>query len=141
MDTQKALITIKSCIDGDETLFRYQGEYRLRNGSHCIVYTDYTGDSVTKVAIEANENAMLIHRVGGITADMLFDSQLLTAVNYEAMAVGSTFLLQTHEYGLLHRGNRIRIYVDYSLRTFKDDPGIHGKQEITVAIEGTAERG
>ena len=83
MPVRNVSIHLRSVIDGDEAHYDYQGEYRRKTGSHNIVYTDYTGNEITKVAIEAAENAMLLHRVGGITADMLFDPLAETVVKYD----------------------------------------------------------
>ncbi len=60
MDIRKASIHLKSVIDGEESHRNYDGEYRFKDNSHRIVYTDYTGNAVTKVGIEATDRAMLL---------------------------------------------------------------------------------
>ena len=101
MEIRKVSIRLRSVIDGDETHCEYIGEYRQMEGSHLIAYTDYTGNAVTKVGIEARDNAMLLHRVGSITADMLFEPGAETVVNYEALSLRSRFSLHTYEYHMI----------------------------------------
>ena len=93
MEIRKVSIHLRSVIDGDETSCDYIGEYRQIDGGHLIAYTDYTGNAITKVGIEARDNAMLLHRVGSITADMLFEPGTGTVVNYEALSLKSGFIL------------------------------------------------
>ena len=128
----KASIHLRSVIDGDEAHFEYPGEYRKRAGNHCAVYTDYAGNTVTKVSIEASDTRMLLHRVGGITADMLFDPATETIVTYDALSLRHGFLLRTDALRVLEEENQICILVEYSLNDGSDQPGIVGIQEITI---------
>ena len=91
METRKVSIHLRSVINGDEANYNYQGEYRQKNGIHNIAYTDYAGNEITKVAIEATETAMLLHRVGGITADMMFDPTSETVMKYDALSLRHGF--------------------------------------------------
>ena len=43
---------------------------------------------------------MLLHRVGAITCDMLFDPLTATMVDYKAYMVGAKFLLHTETYSI-----------------------------------------
>ncbi len=77
---------------------------------------------------------MLLHRVGGITADMLFDPVTETVVKYDALSLRHGFLLRTDVYRLFTEGNLIRIYVHYSLNDGSDQPEIKGIQEMTIKV-------
>ncbi len=134
MDIRKASIHLKSVIDGEESHRNYDGEYRFKDNSHRIVYTDYTGNAVTKVGIEATDRAMLLHRAGNITADMLFDPAAETSVNYDAFSLGSGFLLKTHSYEISCDADCVTIDIEYSLNGGQDEPGIRGRQEITIRL-------
>ena len=93
LQSKYAAIELRSVIDGDEAHYSYEGEYMLKAGNHCVVYTDYAGNTITKVAIEASNTMMLVHRVGGITADMLFDQATETVVKYDALSLRHGFLI------------------------------------------------
>ncbi len=94
MGTQKANVHLRSVVNGEEWVFSYAGEYRRTKAAHNIAYTDYAGNTPTKVAVEAAENALLLHRVGVITSDMLFDPCTDTVVKYDALSLRHGFLLQ-----------------------------------------------
>lgn len=134
METRKVSIHLWSVIDGDEAHYDYQGEYRRKGGSHNIVYTDYAGNEITKVAIEATETAMLLHRVGGITADMMFDPIYETVVKYDALSLRHGFLLRTNAYRMTSLKNGVSIYSEYSLNDGSGQPEINGIQEMTITI-------
>ena len=53
--TQKAYIKIKSTVEGTEIFNEYDGEYKFENGAHHFVYTDYTGNAVTKNALRFDD--------------------------------------------------------------------------------------
>ena len=72
MKGKKAVIQIHSTVASSPMDFEYQGEYAFDQGMHLIVYTDYTGNAPTKCAIQANADAMLLHRVGVFGGDMFF---------------------------------------------------------------------
>ena len=128
------MIRLRSVIDGDEALYEYEGEYLRKGNSHNIVYTDYTGNEITKVAIEATETAMLLHRVGGITADMLFDPSADTVVRYDALSLRHGFLLRTDVYRVTPLRNGVCIDSEYSLNDGTGQPEIKGIQEMTIII-------
>lgn len=125
---------MRSVIDREETHYDYIGEYRLKDGSHCIAYTDYMGNAITKVGIEARENAMLLHRVGSITADMLFDPSTDTIVNYDALSLRNGFVLRTDEYHMVQGNGTLMIYMEYALNDGSGEPAIKGIQEITITF-------
>jgi len=134
MEIRKVSIRLRSVIDGDETHCEYIGEYRQMDGSHLIAYTDFMGNAITKVGIEARDNAMLLHRVGSITADMLFEPGTGTVVNYEALSLISGFILHTHDYHLIQGDEGFVIYIEYSLHDGSGEPAIRGTQEITITL-------
>ena len=134
MEASKVSIHLRSVIDGDEAHYDYQGEYRQKGRSHNIAYTDYAGNEITKVAIEATETAMLLHRVGGITADMMFDPTVETVVKYDALSLWHGFLLQTDAYRVTELENGVSIYSEYSLNDGSGQPEINGIQEMTITI-------
>ena len=134
MENKQASIHLRSVVDGVETHYDYIGEYRLKDGSHCIAYSDYMGNAITKVGIEARENAMLLHRVGYITADMLFDPGMETVVNYDALSLKSGFILHTQDYHVFRENGRLVIYTEYSLQDGSGEPAIRGTQEITITF-------
>lgn len=136
-DVRNVQIHLSSAIDGEESRYEYAGEY-LRSGSHNIAYTDYTGNEVTKVALEATDQAVLLHRVGFITADMLFDRETDTVVKYEASALRSGFMLHTYDYHLTEEPGRIRINLEYGLSDSSDAPEIHSILSFDIEFqEGT----
>ena len=134
METRKVSIHLRSVIDGDEAHYDYQGEYRRKGGSHNIAYTDYAGNEITKVAIEATETAMLLHRVGGITADMIFDPTTETVVKYDALSLRHGFLLRTDAYRVTPLENGVSIYSEYRLSDGSGQPEINGIQEMTITM-------
>ena len=73
IERKKATVRLTSRIDGDENTNLYPGEYAFRDGTHLITYTDYAGNGITRNGIQANDSAMLLHRVGEFEGDMLFD--------------------------------------------------------------------
>ena len=66
-------IRIRSVVEGVENLWETTGEYKWDGRQHMLAYTDYTGNAITKNGIFADHEKMLLHRVGAITCDMLFD--------------------------------------------------------------------
>lgn len=134
MQSKYAAIELRSVIDGDEAYYAYEGEYLQKAGNHCVVYTDYGGNTITKVAIEASDSMMLLHRVGGITADMLFDPATETVVKYDALSLRHGFLLRTDAYRLSSEENQLCIYAEYSLNDGSEQPEIKGIQEMTIKV-------
>ena len=137
MQSKYAAIELRSMIDGDEAHYSYEGEYMLKAGNHCVVYTDFAGNTITKVAIEASNTMMLLHRVGGITADMLFDQATETVVKYDALSLRHGFLLRTDAYRLTSEENQLCIYAEYSLNDGSGQPEINGMMDMTIKyVEG-----
>ena len=132
--THKAKIMMESTVDGEIIYNEYQGEYRYKNGAHNFVYTDYTGNAVTKNAVEATETQMLLHRTGAINGDMLFDILTDTVTRYDAFMVTHGFLVHTYEYTVKNAGNKILIYLKYGLNDGSVEDEISGEQKIEVTL-------
>ena len=66
IESRKVTVTLTSRVDGDENVNLYPGEYAFRDDTHLITYTDHAGNGITRNGIQANDSAMLLHRVGGI---------------------------------------------------------------------------
>lgn len=131
---EKVSIRLKSEIDGNTTEYRYSGEYQWKDGGHCIAYIDYMGNALTKVGVEANEKMMLLHRVGYVTSDMLFDPDVETIVKYDASSLKSGFVLKTHGYKITEDETKLTICVAYSLIDGSSEPEIVGRQEIIISV-------
>ena len=131
-DIRNVSILLKSRIDGEQTEHSYCGEYCFKDGSHCIAYKDYTGNAITMVGIEARDSAMLLHRVGYITADMFFDPANDTIVKYEAQELAFDFVLKTHGYQFCSDDKSLNIQVEYSLHDCSGETNIQGLQEISI---------
>lgn len=125
-------IALRSSLDGETTNNDYVGEYKTKNGIHTIVYTDRTGNMITKVGIEASGDAMLIHRVGAFEGDMYFDPGSDTYVRYGTLFLKHEFHLHTSCYELKQRSDGIVLQLEYTITDRSDEPGINAFQEITI---------
>jgi uncharacterized beta-barrel protein YwiB (DUF1934 family) len=134
-EVRTVTVQLTSSINGEQQSYAYAGEYRKTDSGHNIVYTDYAGNAVTKVGIEATESAMLLHRVGAITADMCFDSAADTFVAYDALTLRHGFTLHTYDYQVEEQDNGISIFVEYGLDDGSGHPEIRGSQEIELILE------
>lgn len=140
MEPRKVTIQLRSTLDGEETLREYAGEYLQAGASHNIAYTDYMGNAITKVALEAAEGAMLLHRVGGITADMYFDPAADRTVAYDALSLKKGFLLHTYDYRMEPRPDGLFVLVKYGLNDGSGEGEIRGRQEFTITFDGEAKK-
>lgn len=130
-EVRRVRVAVRSLIDSTEIEREYDGEYVCKDNSHNIAYTDYSGNIITKNALQATDTAMLLHRVGGFSGDMFFDLSSDTVVNYGAFMVGCGFALHTYEYKLTESENGLTIAVRYGLNDGKAEE-ISGEQMITV---------
>ena len=130
-EVRKVRVAVRSLIDGTEVEREYEGEYLYKDDTHNIAYTDYSGNIITKNAVQATKTAMLLHRVGGFSGDMFFDLNSDTVVNYGAFMVGCGFALHTYEYTLTENENGLTIAVRYGLNDGKAEE-ISGEQTITA---------
>ena len=130
-EVKKVRVAVRSLIDGTEIEREYDGEYLFKDDTHNIAYTDYSGNIITKNALQAMGTAMFLHRVGVFSGDMFFDMNSDTVVNYGAFMVGCGFALHTYEYTLTENENGLTIAVHYGLNDDKAE-AISGEQTITV---------
>lgn len=130
-EVRKVRVDVRGLIDGTEIAREYEGEYLFKDDTHNIAYTDYSGNVITKNALQANSSAMLLHRVGVFSGDMYFELNSDTVVNYGAFMVGCGFALHTYEYKMTENENGLTIAVRYGLNDGKAKE-ISGEQNITV---------
>ena len=127
-------IRIRSIVEGVENQWETTGEYKWDGRQHMLAYTDYTGNAITKNGIYADGEKMLLHRVGAITCDMLFDTLTATMVDYKAYMVGAKFLLHTETYSIEENETGLIIRVQYTLDDNSGHTPIVGEQEIAVSF-------
>lgn len=127
-------IRIKSIVEGVDSQWETTGEYKWDGRQHMLAYTDYTGNAITKNGIFADQEKMLLHRVGAITCDMLFDTLTATMVDYKAYMVGAKFLLHTETYSIEENETGLTIRVQYTLDDSSGHTPIVGEQEIVAAF-------
>ena len=139
MKGKKAVIQIHSVVASSPMDFEYQGEYAYEQGTHLIVYTDYTGNTPTKCAIQANADAMLLHRVGVFGGDMLFEPLNPTSVKYTADMLETELVLYTHEYTMEVKKESLTLFLRYMLTDPQGMNAIHGEQRIAVTWEDNQE--
>ena len=136
IERKKATVRLTSRIDGDENINLYPGEYAFRDGTHLITYTDYAGNGITRNGIQANDSAMLLHRVGEFEGDMLFDPGMDTVMKYTAGGLVQTgFILHTEEYSADALRDMVAIHIRYVLFDGSGEEAIHGEQWIKVYLE------
>ena len=136
MTGKKAVIRIHGVVDDSPVDFEYPGEYALDRDTHLIVYTDYTGNDITKCAIQANAHAMLLHRTGTFSGDMFFHPAYPTSVQYGADILASQMVLHTRAYDLTEEDHRITITMQYLLTDPHGGSAIEGRQQIEIIREG-----
>lgn len=78
---------------------------------------------------------MLLHREGAFEGDMYFDVNSDTVVRYDALIVGTGFLLHTKEYSLDFNEDEVNIAAEYILSDGSGQDDIHCRQEILVKLE------
>lgn len=132
MEVHQVNVRIRSEIEGTESQWETTGEYQWDGSKHMLAYTDYTGNAITKNGIFAEKDKMLLHRVGAITCDMLFDTLTATMVDYKAYMVGARFLLHTESYSIEENANGLIIQVAYTLDDGSGHEPIVGKQTIEI---------
>lgn len=136
IDSKRVTVTLTSRVDGDENANTYPGEYAFRDDTHLITYTDYTGNGITRNGIQANDSAMLLHRVGEFEGDMLFDPKMDTVVKYTVGGpVQTGFILHTEEYEIALDENQVEIHIRYVLFDGSGEDAIRGEQQIKVNRE------
>ena len=131
MNGAPACIRIHSVIDGSGTDREYPGEYAFKNNTHLIVYTDYTGNDITRCGLQADGSGMLLHRTGAFAGDMFFSPDTPAFVDYAADALGAKLIIHTQRYELSASAGRLSIELAYSL----SGPDGHDRTEVAQRIE------
>lgn len=108
-------VKIKSCIDDVNREWECTGEYAVDGDTRLLAYTDYIGNDITKTGMFIEADALLLHRTGGINADMLFSLGKDTVVNYEAFGLRTTYVLHTSLYRIYELENGLWVHLEYSL--------------------------
>lgn len=132
MERKPVTVMIESCVDGSCLAQTLAGEYAYRDDAHLVVYTDYTGNAITKNGMEIREEKLLLHRTGAMEGDMLFDPQSPTVFRYSAFPVKGEFILYTERYELTVTAEGLRVGLQYRLCSENGGEDIEGKQTITV---------
>ncbi len=134
-----AQIEILSITDGDAVTTRYTGELGSRDETILVAYDDYTGNMQTKNGMYLEQDKMLLHRVGSVNADMLFDPMEKTAVSYESFGLTTDFVLHTLKYELHRDGPVITVNLEYLLTNDYGEEPVSCMQSITITDMGAAE--
>ncbi len=127
-------IKIKSVVNGEENEWKGEGEYAKSEGIHMIAYNDYTGNRVTKNGVHIDVDKLFLHRVGGVTSDMLFDVLADSIVSYSTFLVSTNFLLHTKCYEVDEDENGLRVHIEYVLHDASGQTGgeLEGVQDIEI---------
>lgn len=128
------VVKIASFVDGEENHWETTGEYDFDGETHLVAYTDYTSNSITKNGLYAGKYSMLLHRVGAITCDMLFDLNHDTITQYNAFMFTDTFVIHTSEYKVNVSIDVIEIQLHYSLTNRTNAEPIDGIQKISLIL-------
>lgn len=129
---KKVGIQILSTVDDEVNIFKSVGEYKIDDNTHMVAYTDYTGNTITKNGLYIGAESMLLHRIGGITGDMLFDLNKDTITTYTLSFVSADFIIYTKEYKVSDADNGIEVYLQYVLTDKSNNQSIYGTQRIEI---------
>lgn len=132
MDPRPVKIRLKSCLQGSEERFEYDGFCRQKGSLFCITYTDRSDASLTRVRIDAGKGGMTLHRQGSISTRMQYDPDRVTPVKYRVDAFFADFLLNTREYRFLCSDSSVKIFLDYTLTEITGETVSQGCQEIEI---------
>ncbi len=131
-DSRKVDVVINSIINGEKIVIKSIGEYRLSDGNHIIVFNHNDQNYVTKYAIKASKENMLLKRLGAIKGDMLFDISKQTETRYETMGLSHDFIINTNSYFIKEDNNSIVIETEYLLSDKSPLEPIKTNQTITI---------
>lgn len=129
---KQVTVCISGAVNGEPMLKEYTGEYEFRVNTHNIAYTDYSGNIITKCALQASGSEMLLHRTGGFSGDLWFDMQTDRIVKYDAFSASRGFMLHTDEYRLTEEQDGIRISVKYVMYDGSEQDMICGELHIEI---------
>ena len=129
---KQVAVRISGTVNGEPVGQEYSGEYEYRGCTHNIAYTDYTGNVITKCALQASDTEMLLHRTGGFSGDLWFDTQTDRIVKYDAFSAGKGFMLHTDEYRLTAEQGKVCIFVRYVMYDGSEQDTICGELNIVI---------
>ena len=112
---------LKSTINGETNEYMYLADHRLKDGLHCLRYTDAQGDAETSNELMFRENSMFLRREGGFSGVMEFDPEKETEVRYKALMTEGVFCLETKEYSIEENEGTVKVRTAYLL---KDESGL-----------------
>ena len=131
-DSRKVDVVINSIINGEKIVIKSIGEYRFSDGNHIIVFNHNDQNYVTKYAIKASKENMLLKRLGAIKGDMLFDISKQTETRYETIGLSHDFIINTNSYFIKEDNNSIVIETEYLLSDKSPLEPIKTNQTITI---------
>ncbi|MDD4510314.1 MAG: DUF1934 family protein [Oscillospiraceae bacterium] len=134
-EKKNVTVAIKGVIDDITRDWEGPGEYALDGDTHFVAYNDYAGNAVTKTGIHIRSDALLLHRVGAITSDILFRPNEDTIVKYDAFGMQTTYILHTTQFRLYEMQNGIWVHLEYSLNDTNGHTEIEGIQDVHVFYE------
>ncbi len=131
-DSRRVDVVINSVINGEKIVIKSIGEYRLSDGNHIIVFNHNDQNYVTKYAIKASKENMLLKRLGAIKGDMLFDISKQTETRYETMGLSHDFIINTNSYLIKENDDSVVIETEYLLSDKSPLEPIKTNQTITI---------
>ena len=114
-------LNLKSTLNGETNEYLYLADHRMKDGLHCLHYTDMQGNDATSNELMFREDSMFLRREGGFSGVMEFDPSTETEVKYKALMTEGVFRIETTEYSLEESGDSVKVLVHYVL---KDDSGL-----------------
>lgn len=101
----------------DDLKTRAEGEYFFRNGSHYILYEEYTEGFAepTKSMLKLKDGVLEMTRKGLINTSMVFDKNKETVSHYKTPFGEMLLGIRTKGFYVLETENLIRAEVEYSL--------------------------
>lgn len=139
-DKKAVIIKIKSCVDDVEREWECAGEYAIDGETRVAVYTDYIGNDITRTGMQIGKDAMLLHRSGGINADMLFSLENDTVLEYEAFGLKTTYVLHTAAYRVYEMDHGLWVHLEYSLNDTEGKAETTGVQDFYIFYDKPQEK-
>ena len=128
------IVKIESVVNGEKSSWQTTGEYDFKEDTHLVAYTDYTSNAITKNGLYAGKDSMLLHRVGAITCDMLFDLKSDTLAKYNAFMIENPFIVHTSVYTVHASPDVVEIQLRYELTDSTNAEPIQGSQKILLCF-------
>ena len=125
-------VRITTVADGESFVTESAGEYGRDGEVHCVAYTERHDGDVTRSGLQLRRDALLLHRDGAVSSQMLFAEGQTTKAVYKAYGLDSEFLVQTHQYDVLFGEDRITVDLRYTLMESEGAPGSDFRLEIEI---------